>query len=497
MGRRSVELDRRHRGAAVTSSVVATGLGIALAFCHLGAVSKQLPKIVRIDDPASPTPDDAAIGAILDRSTTIRTETFSGPTSSQFDWLNKSAAEMPAEARASVAGDTLGQNLKNSSNQAFTSAAEAYSQQSAPSSQATAFGALHVAATGDMGDPNNRQSVEQYADHTLMSQQEQAASSLVFISASVPDGVLREMFATVANDPTLENSVVFVLRGWANEPAGMAILARHMQSLMPDHGREQANVEVNPSLFTEYKISAVPTLEHKVLHPGTSSSQPASKWVQVLGVADIGGAIAALDHGKSVENGPTWPISETDIVAAITARMKSYNWQHAVDQTRNSGWTGMVGHLALSLPTTQTALSYSVDPSIVVTQDIVLPNGKVLAHAGDRVNPLTQFPFPWPQVYGVFDATSPWQVAQAQAWKSEYGSRLVLMSNRLPADFTTWVHMSESFGSQVYAFPQSLADRLGVRAVPSIVVPNGSVFDVKVIAVPPQAALAEAAGYRQ
>jgi conjugal transfer pilus assembly protein TraW len=275
----------------------------------------------------------------------------------------------------------------------------------------------------------------------------------------------------------------------------MALLAQHIQSLMPDHGREQANVEVNPTLFDAYKISSVPALEHKVASPTAGGQGASTRWVQVLGTTDIRGTISALDEGKPVPPGPTWPIQEPNIIASITARMKSYNWQAAIQNTKNAGWSSMADHLALPLPTTETPLSYSVDPSIIATQTITLPDGKILAHAGDRINPLTEFPFPWPQVYCVFDATSQWQVAQAEAWKIKYGTRLVLMSNRLPDDFVTWVHMTENFGSEVYSFPQSLADRLGVRAVPALIVPAGAIFDVSVIPVPPQAALAQAAGY--
>lgn len=433
----------------------------------------------------------SSVSGIIQKSSDVMNSVDQKSVNNQAPFLNTQISN-PIFSSAQEAGKQLGSQLKSQSKDTFITSIEAAHQSSTPSAstQPTAISALRVAAIGNPNNPADQKKYEQYVDHTLMQRQEDNASTFVFISLSMPATELEKMFKQVSGDKSLLSSTVFVVRGWPNKPQGMALMVSQIQRLMPSGF--QPNVEINPALFKAYKVSSVPVITHKVMDGPNKFS-----WNSVDGITNIPLAITSLDKHTKLQNGPTVAISEPDIINLITTKMKSYNWPQTVKSAQDNSWSMMAKKLQIQLPVSQKALSYPVDPSIVVTKVISLPDGTVLARPGDKINPLTRYPFAWPQVYCVFDATSPWQIAQAKAWIKIYGSRLVLMTNHLPDNFQTWVNLSNSLGTKVSALEGMLTTRLGVHYVPSLIVPDNDHFDVTVAPEPPAVGLAKAAGYNQ
>jgi conjugal transfer pilus assembly protein TraW len=417
--------------------------------------------------------------------------------------LDKKGASPAAIAQEHGQGPDAGMSLRTQAYKSFVAEASAQlSQFETTSAGRNARDWLRQTIKGVPVIPAglHGRALQQYFDHTLMQKQELGARTLVFISMSMPNGELRQFFAAVATHPRLLKTVVFVMRGWANKPGGMADAVREVKALMPEKGVKQANVEVNPTLFTSHQIHRVPVLLHKVTGRFASTEDTHNGWAMAIGPTSLRGAIARLDAGKTVRPGPTWKISEPNIITVMEAKIKAMNGAQIERTAASSGWAKMTAHLHFGIPETQQSLDYLFNPSIVLTHTIRLPTGQVIGTKGEIVNPLVkydqQFGHGWPQVYAVFNARSPWQYQQVEQWSKIYGARLRVMSNDLPRNQGRWMALSHQLGQIIATATPQIVARLGIRAEPALVIGDGDRLRVIVPRVPPTAALARIAGVK-
>lgn len=87
--------------------------------------------------------------------------------------------------------------------------------------------------------------------------------------------------------------------------------------------------------------------------------------------------------------GPIAPIIEEDARTTIRTRFQA-KLPEFKQQLADSLRTHRVP--ATPRPTTDTARTLLVDPSLVLTTDVITSDGRLLARAGDRLNPLTTIP---------------------------------------------------------------------------------------------------------
>ena len=127
------------------------------------------------------------------------------------------------------------------------------------------------------------------------------------------------------------------------------------------------------------------------------------------------------------------------------------------------------------------------DPSMIVTRDIRLPDGRLVARAGQRLNPLDNPNMPWSTWRAVvFNASKPWEVRQALAWSQEYPSARLMMV--APPDTEAgYVAIEKRFGRPVFVASPLVAARLGVPATPALIWPDHSQLAIRVLPIPPLA----------
>jgi conjugal transfer pilus assembly protein TraW len=128
-----------------------------------------------------------------------------------------------------------------------------------------------------------------------------------------------------------------------------------------------------------------------------------------------------------------------------------------------------------------------IDPTISAEHDLVLPDGKVLARAGDRINPLDRMPFR--QRLVVFDATDPAQVQTAQDLGAKTGvARVIYLASNLErtAGWEAFNDVQSQLGAPLYLLTADVRERFALQRVPASVEAKGRVF--LVTEVPPQAA---------
>jgi conjugal transfer pilus assembly protein TraW len=158
--------------------------------------------------------------------------------------------------------------------------------------------------------------------------------------------------------------------------------------------------------------------------------------------------------------GPIFPILEEDMRTTIQQRFAAKIpelKQQLTDSVRNYRLP------TIPRPTTDTARTLLVDPSLTLQNDVVAPDGRLIAKAGTRVNPLRTIALV--RTYLVVDASDDRQLAWAVQQIMVGATRpttLLLTDGDLSAIMAT-----VPAGTPVYPAPPELFTRFSVDSVPA------------------------------
>jgi conjugal transfer pilus assembly protein TraW len=315
----------------------------------------------------------------------------------------------------------------------------------------------------------------EYVSHDWIAQHESKSTTLVFISMSMPPEVLKQLFAQVWANKPLRDSAVFIVRGWPEQPTGLAALVSEIGQLQPTL-QHQVNVSVDPLLFSAHHVEQVPVVLHL---------SPRGHWHTITGEGyGVVDAVRRIDEGKTQPDhaGETWPVLEPNMVTAMESRIKRYNFKAQQARVEQSAWSALPGQAA-KLPESPVRLHAFFNPSIVATHDIRLPDGRLMVKAGTVINPLAQN-MPWQNLhYAVFNASKPWEVAQAKAWAAQYPSIQLLMTEP-PNTQAGFAAVAQAFGAPVFVASPLVVSRIGVTATPALVRVEGLELAIEVPAAP-------------
>lgn len=182
------------------------------------------------------------------------------------------------------------------------------------------------------------------------------------------------------------------------------------------------------------------------------------------------GAWAATGHLGVI--GPVYPIAEEDFLKYIERKLKEAKRTGKLDalgktmRDRTRQWLETLPAVD-GIRTTTEPRSFLFDPSITLPQDIRTPEGRVLAAAGTRINPLDTVSMTKRLLF--FDGRDPRQRRLASQLIAEHGVRLkpVLVAG----DF---MPLSRAWQTPVY-YDQGglLTTRFGVTQVPALIYQEG------------------------
>jgi len=151
------------------------------------------------------------------------------------------------------------------------------------------------------------------------------------------------------------------------------------------------------------------------------------------GLAAMGGPPVAQAADLGVR-GALFPIIEVDLLDLIAAKLKAAKASGRIDALNQAFAKRSVASVERpaavpGLTPTRDPRSWLYDPSYTVPRDYADQNGRVFAHAGDRINPLLRMPN-FDRVMVFFDGDDAAQVAFALAALHRYGAartRLILV----------------------------------------------------------------------
>lgn len=158
--------------------------------------------------------------------------------------------------------------------------------------------------------------------------------------------------------------------------------------------------------------------------------------------------------------GPVWPIVEADIRNTIHERLMA-RLPELKARLKNSLATYRVP--ATERPTTDTARTLHIDPTITLGADLVSHDGRVLAASGQRINPLTVLPLrrTYLIVNGADQRQVSWAKRQLEAHKN-LSITLLLNDGSLEGARHTLPK-----GTRIFPAPPALFARFSIDSVPA------------------------------
>lgn len=278
----------------------------------------------------------------------------------------------------------------------------------------------------------------------------------IFVSFAMP---IQELKAAAYE--AAETASVLVFRGVAKNE-NMREFTKRLQVLLqgitPTPG-----VIIDPLLFKHLAITTVPTML-MVSDQGQLKrvrGLPGFNWLQHQLSSELG------------QKGPVYSIEEPDMMAEIQRRLVAIDWTQQQRNALATFWDKQDADVAL--PTATRHRERLLDPSLIITQNIYHPDGRLIAEQGQRINPQTLLPMR--NVYIVFDATQPSQIEAVKTLGAQLAkTKLVIyLFSRLDAKdgWRAYRRLMAELAAPVYQLNQALLKRFQLQALPTVIEGRG------------------------
>jgi conjugal transfer pilus assembly protein TraW len=302
------------------------------------------------------------------------------------------------------------------------------------------------------GDPNKPQPVT-------------VQGKWIFVSFSMPAHEIR-----AAAEEAATSKSVLVFRG-VEPGTHTGSITKKLIPIVKDL-KPVPGAVIDPTLFTRFNVNVVPTMIETDAEGKTRIARglPGFEW---LSKQEPG------DHGQ---RGPTFGILEPDMIEEIQRRMEHMDWDRQRREAMANFWKRQE---AFNLPAAEKNHDRHVDMSIVSTQAIFHPDGRLIIARGDRINP--QAIMPMRNIYIVFDATSQKQVAIAKKAGDEALKKhkpVIYLFSQIDKD-RGWDHFNETgdvLNGPLYKLNQDIINRFKIQALPSVIEGEGDHVVVREIA---------------
>lgn len=270
-----------------------------------------------------------------------------------------------------------------------------------------------------------------------------------------------------------------VLRGLPNGKRGLGDLFRYVHQLTVERQRQGEKIPrvlLDPRLYREYQVDVSPTLVYE-------RKGKAVAWVRGLVNSQwLKDQVEKENRTGDLGNyGPTEAISERDFLEVIQDRLASIDWDARKEKAWDQYWTH---YSFLTLPPANKDRVYQVEAVYEVPKDFRMPDGKVLARKGDRINLFDKLKPRF--VLLVFDGSDPRQLAWAKDASREYQGRyrVQYLTTALPE--RTWQSFSkleDKLEAPLYLLNDAVRDRFRLEHVPSLVRPLEDRFEVREVSL--------------
>ncbi len=274
----------------------------------------------------------------------------------------------------------------------------------------------------------------------------------IFVSFGMP---LNEIKAA-AEEAAVTKSVL-VFRG-VEKDQNTGSIVKKLYPIVKDM-KPVPGAVIDPTLFTRFNINAVPTMVETDSEGKTRTARglPGFNW------------LGKQEPGDQGQRGPIYGILEPDMIEEIQRRIDNYDWDKQKADAVANFWKNQD---EFNLPPATRDREKTIDMSIVSTQDIFHPDGRLIIKKGDRINP--QALMPMRHAYIIFDATSKKQMAIAKKAGDEFlkkGKPVIYMFSKIDKQ-RGWDHYNETgdfINGPLYKLNKSIIDRFKIESLPTVI----------------------------
>ena len=287
----------------------------------------------------------------------------------------------------------------------------------------------------------------------------------IFISRSLADAELQKLFRRTGGYA----DVHFVLRGVKpGERINEAI--RDVHRLLREIDPPPA-VSIDPLAFRAAAVTSVPDM---ILE---EDGKPLARVRGSTAIDWFLAQVAAGARGDLGIRGPVEAIAEVDLLDEIQRRLGALDGRQVLEGARRRYWRQVRW---VELPAATEPRTRTLDPTFMAPQDLQAPDGRFIARAGERFNPLEQLPFTSALV--VFDATDAKQLDAARRLAAEAGTaRVIFITTRLDreAGWEGLDRLEDRLGERIFLLTNEVRDRFQLERAPALVRAEGNRFVIR------------------
>jgi conjugal transfer pilus assembly protein TraW len=278
----------------------------------------------------------------------------------------------------------------------------------------------------------------------------------IFVSFDMSAHQLKQAF----EEADEENAELY-FRGLHPEDKSISDSMKRLNQLMVD-SEARPTARFHPKAFREFRVTHVPVLLHATK----------GNVARVSGLLNLGWLKDQMRFTQGLTNlgnrGPTTEVIERDLIEEMQARMRGLDMdskkKKAVDQFWNK-------QSMVSIPNSTEDKEFFIDPTVRVREDIVNPNGDVLARAGDIINPISTVPSM--NTYLLFNSRNPKHVewVKSQVSSKGYNGIVMVMTSEIERD-NGWEQLGKlrkELKREVYLIPKEMVERFAITGLPAIV----------------------------
>ena len=292
-------------------------------------------------------------------------------------------------------------------------------------------------------------------------------TTYIFVSQGMPEQVLVSLLA--AYEDNEDHSIEIVFRGLEKDQRTIPQMMRSVGELIHRNNlKPSVNIGLNPTVFNHFGITAVPTIVH-VLPDGSTA--------RMQGVLNLEYFFSELKRRNESDlgvHGTLYEISERDLLEIIQERLAAIDWESKKESAQKRYWEN---YDYQNLPAAFEPATFYADMRIQVTEDIITPDGQVIARAGDIVDPGHYLPagkLLHPRILAINpNSTSQVQWAREQVKEAHAINEmpLVMLSelNRGEGANTLFA-VEEQLQVRIFLLVPEVVQRFGIRALPASVV---------------------------
>ncbi|KTC87653.1 type-F conjugative transfer system protein TraW [Legionella drozanskii] len=187
-----------------------------------------------------------------------------------------------------------------------------------------------------------------------------------------------------------------------------------------------------------------------------------------------------VSHSKDLGHyGQVFPVIEADLRELIMKRLTEMQESGALLKHQRLIEQRVAEHIIrpkpLTLAPTKTPKTFRIDPTVLVSHDVALPDGTLIAKKGTAINPFNHLQFSKTLIF--FNADDANQMAWVKKHYNDYHYvKFILISGDIR-------QASEHFGRIYFDLEGRITSQLHIKHVPSVVSQDGLYWKVVEIGV--------------